>query len=362
MIGRMIKQTGRALVFAAAMTAVLMVNSPAVGRNRGAPPQIEGCPLFPADHVLNARIDALPVHARSADYVASIGANTGLHPDFGTVYQGAPIGIPFIVVPETQAVVPIRTAPSGYPDQNDSGPMPIPPGAPIEGAGGPNAQDGDRHVLVLQRNTCKLFELGRAFRDADNGWTIDAASIFDLRSNALRPDGWTSSDAAGLAILPALVRYDDVKSGEVTHAVRFSVPRSSRAYVWPARHFASDLTDPKLPPMGARFRLKAGKDISTFPVDVQVIFTALKRYGMIVADNGSPWYVTGAPDPRWDDDMLVDAFAALKGSDFEAVDVSSLQAEPDSARVKSAAPTATAGPSPTPFVATVFVRLPVVLR
>jgi hypothetical protein len=329
----------RRLIALMCAAVALLVAVPVQARRATAPATLAGCPLFPADHVLNARIDALPVHARSADYVASIGAATRPHADFGTVYQGAPIGIPFVTVPVTQALVPIRFGAGSYPDESDPGPMPIPPNAPVEGTGGPGAQTGDRHVLVLQQETCKLFELFRAFKNTDNSWNVVGSAVFDLRSNALRPDTWTSADAAGLAILPALLRYDEVKSGEVTHAIRFAVSRSQRAYVWPARHFASDDTSLTRPPMGMRFRLKASKDISGFSPDLQVILTAFKRYGLVVADNGSDWYIIGAPDPRWDDEALATGFNLLRGSDFEAVDVSSLQAEPNSGRVVAAGPT-----------------------
>jgi hypothetical protein len=325
----------RKLLMPAVVAIVLTIALPAEARRADAPPTLAGCPLFPPDHALNTRIDDLPVHPRSADYIASIGAATRLHADFGTVYEGAQIGIPFVTVPANQPTVPIRYSADGYPNESDPGPMPIPPNAVVEGVGGPNAQNGDRHVLVLQQETCKLYELFRAFKNADNSWTAAQSSVFDLRSNALRPDGWTSADAAGLAILPALLRYDEVKAGEVTHAIRFAVARSQRAYVWPARHFASSDTSLARPPMGMRFRLKADKDISGFSPDLQVILTAFKRYGIVVADNGSNWYIIGAPDPRWDDEALAVGFNQLRGSDFEAVDASSLQAEPDSARVKT---------------------------
>jgi hypothetical protein len=337
----------RKLLLPAAAVLLLTMTAPAQARPVAAPPTLAGCPLFPPDHALNTRIDDLPVHPRSADYIASIGAATRLHADFGTVYQGAQIGIPFVTVPASQPLVPIRYGADGYPDESDPGPMPIPPNAPVEGAGGPNAQTGDRHVLVLQEETCKLYELFRAFKNADNSWTTVQSSIFDLRSNALRPDGWTSADAAGLAVLPALIRYDEVAAGEVAHAIRFAVARSQRAYVWPARHFASSDTSPARPPMGMRFRLKADKDISGFSPDMQVILTAFKRYGIVLADNGSNWYIIGAPDPRWDDEALAVGFNQLRGSDFEAVDASSLQAEPNSARVKTFATAAPPTPDPT---------------
>jgi hypothetical protein len=318
-------------------------------------PQIGGCPVFPTDNIWNARVDNLPLDPRSNDYINSIGANTGLHPDFGTFYLGAPIGIPYVVVPASQPTVPISyiPPPNGYEDESDPGPMPIPPDAPVEGG---NASTGDRHVLVLRQGECKLYELFNATKQTDNSWRVASSAVFDLNSNALRPEGWTSADAAGLPILPGLIRYDEVKSGEIKHAIRFAVTISQRKYVWPGRHFASSNTSPTRPPMGQRFRLKASVDISKFPADIQVIFTAFKRYGIIVSDNGSNWFIIGAHDTRWDDDMLVTPFRQLKGSDFEAVDVSSLMVNKDSGQVKSGGapptvtPSPTAGPSPTPFV------------
>jgi hypothetical protein len=296
---------------------------------------LAGCPVFPADHVWNARVDHLPVHPDSGDFVAAIGEDVGVHPDFGTVYQGAPIGIPFVVVPGSQARVPVSFY---YPDESDPGPYPVPPGAPIEG--GP-ASAGDRHVLVVDRDACRLYELYDARPVAGGAsWTAGSGAVYDLRGYALRPDGWTSADAAGLAILPGLVRFDEVAAGAIRHALRFTAPDTRKAHVWPARHDASSLTQQRFPPMGQRFRLKAGFDLSGFSPEVRVILRALQRYGMMLADNGSPWYLTGAPDSRWDDDTLVGELRRVEGSDFEAVDVSSLLLDPDSAR--------TAAPPPPP--------------
>lgn len=297
-----------------------------------AAPTIAGCPVFPADNVWNAPVDALPRHPASDAYVATIGATRGVHPDFGTVYEGAPIGIPFVTVPGTQPRVAVTF---DYDDESDPGPYPIPPEAPIEGGA---SSDGDRHILVLDRDNCVLYELFYAFPATGGGWRAGSGAIFDLRSNALRPRGWTSADAAGLPILPGLVRYDEVASGEITHALRFTVPQTRRAFDWPARHFASSLTGAQYPPMGLRMRLKASLDIAGFSPPVQVILRALKKYGMILSDNGSAWYVSGVPDARWNDDMLVGELRRVQGSDFEAVDTSSLVADPDSARVLSMQP------------------------
>lgn len=286
-------------------------------------PDLFGCPAFPGDNIWNRRIDDLPVDsAHSADYINSMGQTVGLHPDFGANWNGGPFGIPYTSVDGSQAAVSVSFY---YPDESDPGPYPIPPDAPVENG-------GDRHVLVVDRTNCKLYELYDAEKQTDSSWTAGSGAVFDLRSNALRPDTWTSADAAGLPILPGLVRYDEVASGSIKHAIRFTAQVTQRAYVWPARHFASSNTSSTVPPMGVRFRLKANVDISRFDPRVQVIFKAFKEYGLILADNGSNWYISGAPDARWDDDLLVTAFRQLHGSDFEAVDVSGLMVHPDSAQ------------------------------
>jgi hypothetical protein len=331
-----------AAVFLLGLLAALPPATPAAA-NVGA------CPVFPADNIWNTRVDALPVHPNSANFINSIGATTGVHPDFGSgTWDGGPIGIPYVTVPGDQPLVPIYF--TAYGDESDPGPYPVPTDAPIEG--GPNS-DGDRHVLVVNTGNCKLYELYRAFPNADGSWNADSGAVFDLNSNALRPAGWTSADAAGFPILAGLVRYDEVAAGQINHAVRFTVPRTRREYLWPARHYASTSTDANLPPMGLRFRLKASYDVSGFSPEVQVILTALKQYGMFVADNGGAWYLSGAPDSRWDDDTLVTELRRVKGSDFEAVDESALMADPNSGQVVGAPPTPTptvtpTGPTPTP--------------
>jgi hypothetical protein len=290
-------------------------------------PTLGGCLVLPANNIWNAPVDALPVDAHSADYIATIGADTGLHPDFGSgTWQGAPIGIPFIVVPGTQPMVPVSF---DYADESDPGPYPIPPDAPIEGGAD---STGDRHVLVLDNDTCVLYEMFDAWPQTDGSWIAGSGAMFNFTSNALRPAGWTSADAAGLPILPGLVRYDEVAAGAIKHAIRFTAALTQKAYVWPARHYASNSTDPARPPMGQRFRLKASFDISGFSPQVQVILTALKTYGLILADNGSNWYLSGVPDERWDNDVL-HTLDNVKGSDFEAVDCSSLMVDPDSGGV-----------------------------
>lgn len=282
---------------------------------------------MPADNIWNAPVDALPVDANSDAYVNTIGAAIHPHADFGSgLWQGAPIGIPFVVVPAGQTPVTITF--TAYGDESDPGPYPVPPNAPIEG--GPNS-GGDRHVLVVRQGECKLYELYRAFPNTDGSWDADSGAVFDLNSNVLRPETWTSADAAGLPILPGLARYEEVAAGEISHALRFTVPETRRAYVWPARHFASSLTGSQYPPMGQRFRLKASFVVdNSFSPQGQVILRALKKYGLILADNGSPWFITGAPNDGWDNDALAGDFARVSGSDFEAVDVSSLMVDPDS--------------------------------
>lgn len=291
-------------------------------------PSLAGCPMFPADNIWNTPIDTLPIAARSADFIATIGPDTGLHPDFGSgTWDGGPIGIPFVIVPGTQPLVPIFF---DYDDESDPGPYPIPPDAPIEGGA---QSDGDRHILIVDRDRCMLTEIYDAHRQADGSWRAGSGAVFNLRSNALRPAGWTSADAAGLPMLPGLVRWDEVAAGALHHAIRFTASRTRRATVWPARHFASSSSDPTRPAMGERFRLKASFVTAGFPPRIRVILEAMKRYGLILADNGSNWYVSGVPDERWDNDEL-SILRELRGRDFEAVDVISLIVDPDSGQAR----------------------------
>lgn len=276
--------------------------------------ELAGCPILPKNNIWNTPIHNMPVHPSSARYVASIGTDKNLHPDFGTAG-----GIPITVVPANQPAVPIAFN-EGAAD-SDPGPYPIPPNVAIEAG-----EDG--HVLVLQQGVCKLYEV-LAIKPAGDGWTGYSGAVFDMRSNALRPDGWTSSDAAGLPILPGLVRFDEIDAGEIRHAIRMTVPRTRREYIWPARHFASRSDDPELPAMGQRFRLKASYDISRFDPKVQVLLRALKRYGMIVADNGGSWFLTGATDSRWDQELW-SQIKVIKGPDLESVDTSALMISPNS--------------------------------
>ena len=279
----------------------------------GANASLGGKRLLPDDSPWNQDISKEPLDPNSDNLIKSIGLKKSLHPDFGTVYQGAPNSIPYVVVSGKQKKVPVSFR---YADESDPGPYPIPPDAPIEG--GPKG-DGDRHILVLDRDNWKLYETFSSFPDGSGGWKTGSGAIFDLKSNKLRPAGWTSADAAGLPILPGLVRYDEaVEQKKIEHALRFTIVKSRRAYVYPATHFASRHTDANLPPMGMRVRLKASFDVAPYPPEVQVILRALQKYGMIVADNGSDWFLSGAPDPRWSDDNLR-TMKKVKGSDFEVV-------------------------------------------
>jgi hypothetical protein len=294
-----------------------------------------GCQVFPPDNIWNTRIDTLPVHSRSDDYIDTIGRDTGLHADFGSgTWNGGPIGIPFKEVNGNQPLVDIYFHPDGWPDESDREPAPIPYDAPIEG--GPES-NGDRHVLVVDRDNCKLYELYRAFPRQGGGWEVMSSAYYDLNSHALREDGYTSADAAGLPIYPGLVRYEEVHSQYIIpHALRFTAPETQMDYVWPARHYASDITDPRYPPMGQRFRLKADFDISGYSPDIRVILRTMQVYGIILADNGSPWYISGAPNAAWNNDELHE-WDDITGDNFEAVDVSSLMLHPDSGQVRPTA-------------------------
>ena len=302
---------------------------------------IGGCPLFPPNNIWNYDISKLPVHVNSARFIKSIGLQSQVHADFGAgLYNGAPIGIPYIVVPGKQNRVPVHF---DYASESDPGPYPIPPGAPVEG--GPRS-NGDRHVIVVNSGTCKLYEMFAAYPQSDGSWKAGSGAVWNLNSNALRPRYWTSADAAGLPILPGLVRYDEVAAGAIKHALRFTVDRTRRAFLWPALHYASADTNPNLPPMGLRLRLKANVEISSFSRQNRVILTALKHYGMIVADNGSSWYISGVPDSRWNNDDL-HTLGKISGSDFEVVDESSLQINSDSGQARGHSVSSIPTPKPT---------------
>ncbi len=310
-------------------TAIALSLVPAVAAGASALPEAPACPLFPADSIWHTDVSAAPVHPQSAAWIATGGASTGWHADFGSgLWDGGPIGIPYTTVSSAQHKVPMSF---DYDDESDPGPYPFPPNAKIEGGA---QSSGDRHVLVVDRDACRLYETWSSYPQGDGSWQAGSGAVWDLRSHALRPAGWTSADAAGLPILPGLVRYDEVAAGHIDHAIRFTLPRTARSYVWPARHQAGESTDPALPPMGARFRLKAGVDIAGFPPRVQTILRAAKTYGLVLADNGSAWYLSGVPDERWDNDEL-HAMDVLRGADLEAVDVSGLMVHPDSGQARS---------------------------
>jgi hypothetical protein len=281
-------------------------------------PSAPRCTVFPASNPWNQRVDALPVAADSDAIISSIGRDRGLHADFGSgLWDGGPIGIPITVVGTAQRKSRVSFE---YADESDKGPYPIPANVKIEGG---RQSDGDRHAIIVERDRCRLYELYALYPNG-SGWRAGSGAIWDLRSNRLRPAGWTSADAAGLPIFPGLARYDEVKRGRIDHALRFTASRTRKAFVWPARHFASNLTDPALPPMGLRVRLKGSFDVRPFPPQARVVLSALKRYGMIVADNGSDWYISGAPDARWSNDQL-HTLGSVMGANFEVVDTSSLR-------------------------------------
>ena len=296
-------------VVAFSALVLVAVGAASAARLPGAPQ----CPVFPATNAWNQRVDSLPVAAGSSSIVSSIGATGHLHPDFGSgLWDGASIGIPITVVGTS---TPRSAVSFDYADESDKGPYPIPKGVKIEGG-------SDRHAILVYRDACKLYELYTLTRTS-KGWHAGSGAIWNLISNQLRPAGWTSADAAGLPILPGLALYDEVAAGRIDHALRFTVSRTRKAYVWPARHAASSLTSASLPPMGLRLRLKAGFTIAGFPQQARVVLQALKDYGMMVADNGSNWYISGAPDSRWSNDDL-HTLGQVPGSAFEVVDTSSL--------------------------------------
>ena len=301
--------TGARVVLVAVVVLASSAGAATAPRLPGAPK----CPLFPVSNVWNKRVDTLPVAANSNAIINSIGLDVGLHPDFGTVWDGHPNGIPYTVANKKTKRYRLSFL---YSSESDKGPYPIPANVKIEGG-------SDRHALIIDRDRCFLYEL-YALQKTTKGWRAGSGAIWNLRSNKLRPKGWTSADAAGLPILPGLVRYDEVARGQIDHALRFTVENTRNTFIYPARHQASDQTDPNLPPMGLRVRLRADFDTSGFPRPVRIVLTALKRYGMIVADNGANWYISGAPDPRWNDDLL-HTIDGVTGADFEVVDSSSLR-------------------------------------
>ncbi|HEX4760280.1 MAG TPA: hypothetical protein VH256_05740 [Thermoleophilaceae bacterium] len=312
MSSRRIASLGAAAALAAAVLAAgqLASGHPLASARR--------CPVFPKSNQWNLPVDKLPLAGNSAAMVRSIGIDRPVHADFGSGnYNGGPIGIPYITVSGRAHKTRVSF---DYSDESDKGPYPIPKNVPIEG--GRNAS-GDRHAIIVDRSRCRLYELYALQPTSGGGWHAGSGAIWNLRSNRLRPRDWTSADAAGLPILPGLARYDEVRRGSIDHALRFTVPDTRKAFVYPARHFASSDTDPNLPAMGQRFRLRASFDTSGFPKQARIVLKALKRYGMIVADNGSSWFISGAPARGWNNDDL-HTLGKVTGSDFEAVDTSSL--------------------------------------
>jgi hypothetical protein len=285
----------------------------------GPGPMLGACPIFPADNFWNVRVDDLPVNPSSDAWIDTIGRDEGLHMDFGSgTWDGGPIGIPYNVVAGNST--PKFTFDFYYPDESDAGPYPIP--------SNPNIEWGsDHHILVVDSDTCHLYEIYDAGYENGN-WSGGSGAIWDLNSNALRPMDWTSADAAGLPILPGLARYDEIAAGEIKHALRFTA-EDTNGYIWPARHLTSDEDAPDVPPLGARFRLKASFDVSGYPPEMQILLQAMKTYGIVLADNGSNWFITGAPDERWDNDLL-HLLDDITGEDFEAVDTSVMTVDPNS--------------------------------
>ena len=306
--------TRRALAVAAVVAAALLAGS----AGHATPlPNAPKCTIFPADNPWNTPVVSLPVAKNSAAMIKAIGRGAPLHPDFGSgTWDGGPIGIPFDVVSNATPTSRVRFA---YADESDRVRYPIPKNVHIEG--GPRSS-GDRHALLVDKSTCRLYEL-YDLHHTNHGWTAGSGATWSLSSDKLRRAGWTSADAAGLPIFPGLARWDEVSAGVIDHALRFTAPKTRRAYVYPARHFASNSTSASLPPMGLRVRLKASVDISRFPRQARVVLRALQVYGMILADNGSPWYVSGAPNAHWSNDDL-HSLSQLTGADFEVVDTSSL--------------------------------------
>ena len=307
--------------FAAPRFAPPRLRTPSVALTAARSPTLPGapgCPMLPPDNAFNQRVDRLPVATRSAQYIARIGLDDPVHPDFGTVYAGAPNGIPYTIVSNATKRVPVTFQ---YASESDGHAYPLPPHVGIEG--GPRST-GDRHVIVVNKDTCTDYELYAAYpHGGGRRWTAGSGAIFNLRSDRLRPAGWTSADAAGLPILPGLAVYGQVAHGAIDHALRFTAPCTGDSYVYPARHVAASCSGPNAPPMGLRVRLKASVDIAHLPHQARVVAQALKTYGMILADNGSPWYISGAPNPRWNDAAL-HQLDELTGRDFQVVDTSSL--------------------------------------
>jgi hypothetical protein len=315
-----------ALTAAAALAVTLSAVQPATGATRSIPGT--SCPAFPADSVWHADIRTLPVNARSGQWMSHMSPTRKVHPDFGPSYgaQPVPYGIPITVVAGTHAKVGVHF---DYASESDRGPYPLGSDTKIEGG---SSSSGDRHAVIVDKSTCRLYET-YATRKSGTSWYAGSGAIWSLKSDALRPRGWTSADAAGLPILPGLLRYDEVAAGSVDHAIRFTTDKTDRRYLWPARHQAGSVSDPSYPPMGARFRLKAGYSLAGLRTDTQTVLRAMKTYGLILADNGSPWFFQGTADTRWQS-ALLDQLKRVPASAFEAVDESRLMVSVDSGQAR----------------------------
>jgi hypothetical protein len=312
------------LTFISLLSFTSALAAPAQAPNEASASSLGGCPMFPANNIWNRRIDTLPVNAHSTAWINSIGRYTGLHMDFGSgTWDGGPIGIPFNIVPSTLTGVYMGKSQFLWWDESNLGYYPIPASPRIE-------YGSDHHILMVKQGVCKLYELYAAHK-VGSIWHADSGALWDLASNALRPNTWTSADAAGLPILPGLVRYDEIAAGHINHAIRFTA-ESTAGHIWPARHQTS-AANVNIPPMGARFRLKASFNITHYPAKMQVILLAMKQYGIILADNGSDWYISGAPNPTWNNDML-HTLDNITGNSFEAVDESGLMISPSSGEAK----------------------------
>jgi hypothetical protein len=298
------------------LVAILAATAASAAPDQNVVPTVAGCPVFPADNAWNRRVDGLPVARNSATLIRSIGLDEHFHAEFGSgLWDGGPIGIPYTVVDGDQKRVPVSFY---YAGESDGSRYPLSPSAPIEGG---RDAGGDRHVLIVDRSACMLYELYDAHPvDGGRAWRAGSGARFDLRSNRLRPRGLTSADAAGLPIFPGLARYPEVAAGAIRHALRFTAPRTRTAFVWPARHEAGSSSSASLPPMGLRVRLKRSVSLAGLPRQARIVAIAMKRYGLMLADNGSPWYVTGAPDPHWNNEQL-HSLDRLSGRDFEVVTV-----------------------------------------
>jgi hypothetical protein len=324
---RLVATAAAALVVLPLALAAAPTTAPAQGAVRTLPGT--RCPVFPADSWWHADVSRRPVHARSAQWLSRMSPGRRLHPDFGPSFGAGPVdyGIPVTVVGGTHRKVAVRF---GYDSESDRVRYPLGKDTRIEGG---RSSGGDRHAIVVDKSTCRLYETFATQQDLDGRWRAGSGAVWQLRRNALRPQGWTSADAAGLPILPGLLRYDEVRRGHVDHAIRFTTDVTDRRHVWPARHDAGSVSDASYPPMGARFRLDPAFPISSYRADTRVVLRAMKRYGLVLADNGSPWFFQGTRDARWRTGLL-DELKRIPASAFVAVDTASMRVSPNSGRVR----------------------------